>query len=181
MSQKTGREETITCRVVRRRLPALLTAKDARVVPIRQALSVTERAATERHLQTCEHCAMEYRLLSLSHAAMDAAAAPEPIVPDEDFFKAVRARIHRGEASIERADESWATALFVTARQLIPAMALLLLLIISATFLWRTAPQKDNRALESRNALPRLYDDPAPSTDDALDSLMAVEEKKNGK
>jgi len=184
MSQKTGREETITCRVVRRRLPALLTARDARVVPIRQALSVTERAATERHLQTCGHCAMEYRLLSLSRAAMDGAAAPEPIVPDEDFFKAVRARIHRGEASeasIERADESWATALFVTARQLIPAMALLLLLIISATFLWRSAPQKDNRALESRNALPRLYDDPAPSADDALDSLMAVEEKKNGK
>ena len=181
MSQKTGREETITCRVVRRRLPALLTAKDARVVPIRQALSVTERAATERHLQTCGHCAMEYRLLSLSRAAMDAAAAPEPIAPDEDFFKAVRARIHRGEASIERADESWATALFVTARQLIPAMALLLLLIISATFLWRSAPQKDNRALESRNALPRLFDGPAPSADDALDSLMAVEEKKNGK
>lgn len=181
MSQKTGREETITCRVVRRRLPALLTAKDARVVPIRQALSVTERAATERHLQTCGHCAMEYRLLSLSRAAMDAAAAPEPIAPDEDFFKAVRARIHRGEASIERADESWATALFVTARQLIPAMALLLLLIISATFLWRSVPPKEDQSPLGRNVLPRLYDDPAPSADDALDSLMAVEEKKNGK
>lgn len=181
MSQKTGREETIACRVVRRRLPALLAARDARVVPIRQALSVTERAASERHLQTCERCAMEYRLLSLSRAAMDGAAAPEPVAPDEEFFKAVRARIHRGEASIERHDESWAAALFITARQLIPAMALLLLLIISATFLWSNALPKSNPALTGRNALPRLYDDPAPSADDALDSLMAVEEKKNGK
>jgi hypothetical protein len=181
MSQKTGREETIACRVVRRRLPALLAARDARVVPIRQALSVTERAATERHVQTCEHCVMEYRLLSLSRAAMDGAAAPEPFAADEDFFKAVRARINRGEASIERVDESWAAALFITARQLIPAMALLLLLIISATFLWSSAPPKGNPALQGRNAWPRLYDDPAPSADDALDSLMAVEEKKNGK
>jgi hypothetical protein len=181
MSQKTGQEETIACRVVRRRLPALLAAKDARVVPLHQALSVTERAAAERHLQTCERCAMEYRLLSLSRAAMDGAAAPEPFAPDEDFFKAVRARINRGEASIERGDESWAAALFITARQLIPAMALLLLLIISATFLWSSAPSKGNPSMYGRNALPRLYDDPAPSADDALDSLMAVEEKKNGK
>jgi hypothetical protein len=183
MSQKTGHEETIACRVVRRRLPALLaTAKDARVVPIRQALSVTERAATERHLQTCERCAMEYRLLSLSRATLDAAAAPGPFAPDEDFFKAVRARINRGEAGIERADESWAAALFITARQLIPAMALLLLLIIGATFLWSSAPPKNGLPLESRNnVLPRLYDDAALSADDALDSLMAVEEKKNGK
>ncbi|MEN3332385.1 MAG: hypothetical protein V7641_1750 [Blastocatellia bacterium] len=181
MSQKTGRQETIACRVVRRRLPALLAAKDARVVPIRQALSATERAASERHLQTCARCAMEYRLLSLSRAAMDGAAAPEPVAPDEEFFKAVRARIHRGEASIERVDESWAAALFITARQLIPAMALLLLLIISATFLWRNVPPNGNAPLTGRNALPRLYDDPAPSADDALDSLMAVEEKKNGK
>lgn len=182
MSQKTGREEMIACRVVRRRLPALLaTAKDARVVLIRQVLSATERAATERHLQTCERCAMEYRLLSLSRATMDAAAAPEPFAPDEDFFKAVRARINRGEASVERVDESWAAALFITARQLIPAMALLLLLIIGATFLWSSAPPTYTPTSVGRNVLPRLNEDPALSADDALDSLMAVEEKKNGK
>jgi hypothetical protein len=182
MSQKTGRQETLACREVRRRLPALLAAaKGAHVVPIRQALSVTERTAAERHLQTCERCTMEYRLLSLSRATMDAAAAPEPFAPDEDFFKAVRARLHRGDASVERADESWATTLLITARQLIPAMALLLLLILSATFMWSSAPQKGNPSLQGRNVLPRLYDDPTPSADDALDSLMAVEEKKNGK
>jgi hypothetical protein len=181
MSQKTGQQETIACRVARRRLPAMLgAAKDARVVPIRQALSVTERAATERHLQTCERCGMEYRLLSLSRAAMDAAAA-EPITPDEDFFKAVRARLNRGEAGVERADESWTAALLITARQLIPAMALLLLLIISATLMWSNAPSKSGQPLQGRNLLPRLYDEAAPSADDALDSLMAVEEKKDGK
>ena len=180
MSQKTGQQETIACRVARRQLPALLDVrKDARVVPIRQALSAAERAATERHLQTCERCAMEYRLLSLSRAAMDAAAA-EPITPDEDFFKAVRARLNRGEAIVERADESWAAALLITARQLIPAMALLLLLIIGATFMWRGAPPKDGPQV-GKNILPQLYEDATPSADDALDSLMAVEEKKNGK
>lgn len=181
MSQKTGNQETIACRVARRRLPALLAARDARVVPIHQALSVTQRAATERHLQACERCAMEHRLLSLSRAALDAGAATEVVTPDEDFFKAVRARIHRGEATIERPDESWAAALLITARQLIPVMALLLLLIISATFLWSNAPLKGNSGLTGRNQLPRLFDDATPSADDALDSLMAVEEKKNGK
>jgi len=181
MSHKTASQETLACRVVRRRLPALFAARDARVLPIRQALSVTERAATERHLQTCERCAMEHRLLSLSRAALDAGAASEKIIPDEDFFKAVRARIQRGEAAFEHADESWAAALLITARQLIPAMALLLLLIISATFLWSGASLKRDQGLQGRNQLPRLFDDPAPSTDDALDSLMTVEEKKNGK
>jgi hypothetical protein len=181
MSQKRGSQETIACRVARRRLPALLAATEAREVPGGQALSVSERVATERHLQTCARCAMEHRLLSLSRAAFDAAAATEQITPDEDFFKAVRARIHRGEATIERPDESWATALLITARQLIPVMALLLLLIISATFLWSNAPLKGNPPLTGRNQLPRLFDGPTPSADDALDSLMAVEEKKNGK
>lgn len=181
MSQKRGNETTIACRVVRRRLPALVAAKAARVVPIRQGFSAAERAATERHLQTCEPCTTEYHLLALSRAALDAAAAPEPIVPGEDFFKAVRARIHRGEVpAVERADESWATMLLVTARQLIPAMALLLLLIISATFLWHGAPQKENPLRHSTAQLPRLYDDPAPSADEELDNFMAVEEKKNG-
>jgi anti-sigma factor RsiW len=181
MSQKMASLETLACREVRRRLPALLAAREARVVPIRQALAGAERAATERHLEACERCAMEYRLLSLHRATLDAAAAPEPIAPDEDFFKAVRARINRNEASPERADESWAAALLITARQLIPAMALLLLLIIGATFLWNNAAPHADQRLQGANHLPRLNDDPAPSVDDALESVMTVEEKKNGK
>ncbi len=188
MNQQPGREETIRCRVARGRFPALLSAdRDARVVPIRQALSATERAATERHLQTCERCATQYRILSLGRAALDAAAAVEPVVPNEDFFKAVRARINRGEQSpapVERPDESWAAALLLTARQLIPVMGLLLLLIIGATFWSSRASQNGGPSLQginNNNPLPRMFDDPAPSADDALDSFMAVEEKKNGK
>ena len=184
MSQKMARQETLTCRAARKRLPGLLAFRAARVVPIRQALSAAERAATEQHLDACARCATQYRILSLSRAAMDAAAASEPFAPDESFFKAVRARVHRGEASeasVERADESWAAALLITARQLIPAMALLLLLIIGATFLWNSAAPKGKQTLEGRNHWPRLYDDPAPSDDDALDSVLVVEEKKNGK
>jgi len=186
MNRQPSREETIRCRVARGRFPALLSAdRDARVVPIRQALSATERATTERHLQTCERCATEYRILSLSRAALDAAAAPEPVAPNEDFFKAVRARINRGDTAavnVERADESWAAALLVTARQLIPAMALLLVLIIGATFMWSSASQKSVAPVQAtNNTLPRLFDDPAPYADDGLDSFMAVEEKQNGK
>jgi hypothetical protein len=181
MSQKRGNETTIACRVARRRFTALLaSAKDARVVPIRQALSLSERDATERHLQTCQGCATDFRLLALSRAAMDAAAASAPMTPGEDFFKAVRARLHRGEAPTARVDESWAAVLLITARQLIPVMALLLLLIISATFLWSRVLPKPNPALQGRAALPRLYDDPAPSADEALDNFMAIEEKENG-
>ena len=179
MSQKMAYQGTISCRGARRQLPALLAVKEARVVPIRQALSAAERASIERHLDTCEGCATEYRVLALSRATLDAAAASDMPAPDEDFFKAVRARLHRGEPAVERADESWTAALFVTARQLIPAMALLLLLIIGATFLWSSAPPKGGQQIAG--TMPRLFDDPAPSVDDALDSLMAVEEKKNGK
>jgi len=186
MNEQSGRQEKIRCRAARGLLPALLAAEDARAVPARPGLSAAERAAVERHAQTCDRCATEYRLLALGRAALNAAAAAEPVSPDEDFFKAVRARIQRGEqgpAPVERPDESWAAALLLTARQLIPAMALLLLLIISATFLWSSASQKNAPALQGRNnsTLPRLFDDPAPSADDALDSFMAVEEKKNGK
>src|ERR1041385_6580627 len=131
MTEGTARNQTIACRQARKTFPALIEqTADSRVVSIRQPLTVTERAAAERHLQTCERCAFEYRLLELSHCAMNAAAAPEPVVPDEDFFRGLRARIARGEApvSLERPDESWAAALLLTARQMIPAMAMLLLL-----------------------------------------------------
>ena len=185
MNEQSGREGMSRCRAARGLLPALLAAEDTRAVPARYGLSAAERDAVQRHVQTCDRCATEYRLLALSRAVMNAAAASEPVAPDEDFFKAVRARIQRGQQSpapTERPDESWAAALLLTARQLIPAMALLLLLIIGATFLWSSASQRNAVSVQATtNTLPRLFDDPAPSADDALDSFMAVEEKKNGK
>lgn len=186
---KGNNEPTIVCRQARRSFPALI--EGGRVVPIREKLSVTERAATQRHLQTCERCAGEYRLFALSRAAMDQAAVAEVITPDEDFFKALRARIARGpeHANIERVDESWAAALLLTARQLIPAMAMLLLIIIGATLVWNVAESSPNKKPTASNQIPRrerivfndVYDVPAPTADDVLETLVAVEEKENAK
>ena len=186
---KGSNEPTIVCRQARKSFPALI--EGSRVVPIREKLSVTERAATHRHLQTCERCAGEYRLFALGRAAMDQAAAAEVITPGEDFFKALRARIARGpeRAGLERVDESWAAALLLTARQLIPAMAMLLLIIIGATLVWNIPESASNKRPTASNQIPRrerivfndVYDVPAPTADDVLETLVAVEEKENAK
>ena len=184
----SSNEPTIVCRQVRKSFPALIEGN--RVVPIREKLSVTERAAAHRHLQTCERCAREYRLFALSRAAMDQAAAPEVITPGEDFFKALRAKIARGpERIVERIDESWAAALMLTARQLIPAMAMLLLIIIGATFASNIFEKVPSKIPTASNQIPRrerivfndVYDVPAPTADDVLETLVAVEEKENAK
>jgi hypothetical protein len=191
-----GENLTIVCRVAKKRFAALAEQTQiTRIVPIRERLSVTERAAVERHLQTCKRCALEYRMVTLRHATLDAASSREAITPGEDFFKALRARIARGEElPRERADESWAAALLLTARQMIPAMAMLLLLIIGATLLWNSAPSKWNGSPSpgtqmAADGVPRrdrivfndMYDYPAPTAEDVLETLVAVEEKKNGK
>ena len=190
-----GEDKTIVCRVAKKRFVALAEQTEStRIVPIRERLSVTERAATERHLQTCKRCALEYRLFTLGRTTLNAAASNETITPGEDFFKALRARIARGEEQVrERADDSWAAALLLTARQMIPAMAMLLLLIIGATVLWNSAPSKWNDSPSSggqmAEGVPRkdrivfndMYDYPAPTAEDVLETLVAVEDKKNGK
>ena len=186
---KGSNEPTIVCRQARKSFLALIEC--SRVAPIREKLTVTERAATQRHLQTCERCAGEYRLFTLSRAAMDQAAVAEAITPGEDFFKALRARIARGpqHATLERVDESWAAALLLTARQLIPAMAMLLLIIIGATLVWNVAEGSPGRKPSASNQIPRrerivfndVYDVPAPTADDVLETLVAVEEKENAK
>jgi predicted anti-sigma-YlaC factor YlaD len=176
MTDKVGGEINMVCRQAQKRFAAL----DERVDTAR--ISVTERAATEHHLQTCSRCAIEYRLFALQRATLDAAAMPEPITPDEDFFRALRARIARGPelAPSRRADESWSAALLVTARQLVPAMAILLLLMIGATFLWNQAPSDTREAAvrpRERVMFSDMYDYPAPTRDDVLETLVAVEEK----
>lgn len=194
-SKRKAEDMTVMCREARRGFAALAgQVEDSRIVPIREKLSVTERAAAERHLQTCAKCAREYRLFTLGRATLDAAATREAIEPDQHFFEALRARIARGEDVMarERQDDSWAAALLLTARQMIPAMAMLLLLIIGATLLWSSAPTQWNSSSSSRGqvadvprreriVMPDLYDYPAPTADDVLETLVAVEEKKNGK
>jgi hypothetical protein len=62
-------------------------------------------------------------------------------------------------------------------------MAMLLALIIGATLLWnRTSTTTDQTALRPRDRIlfNDIYDYPAPTQDDVLESLVAVEEKENG-
>jgi hypothetical protein len=191
MTEGNDNYSTIACRQARKRFPDLIErSSSSRATPFQQKLSVTERAAAERHLQTCKRCATEYRIYALGRAAMDAAASPETIRPDNDFFKAVRANIARGEkpAAMERADEPWSSALLLTARQMIPAMAMLLLLIIGATMLWKSSttnapPTTITSQIPRREriVLNDIYDVPAPTADDVLETLVTVEEKENGK
>ncbi|MEK6323404.1 MAG: hypothetical protein AABN33_17330 [Acidobacteriota bacterium] len=176
MSDKVGRETNVVCRQAQKRFAAL----DERMGTVK--ISVTDRAATEHHLQTCSRCAIEYRLFALQRATLDAAATPELITPDEYFFRALRARIARGpERSPSRpADESWAAALLVTSRQLLPAMAVLLLLMIGATLVWNQPPVDTSQAAvrpRERVMFSDMYDYPAPTRDDVLETLVAVEEK----
>ena len=174
---------TINCRETRRRFRAM----NERRAPSPETLSGPDRAATERHLRTCPRCAREYRLFEMGLAALDLSAAPEPVRPGDDFLAALRAQIARGSADErppQAVDEPWSAAVFLTARQLIPAMAVLLLLIIGATFMWKSAPTEKNVAdlrPRERVLFNQLYDYPEPTPDDVLETLVAVEEKENAK
>jgi hypothetical protein len=172
MSNELNHEIDLSCRQVRRRFASL---RDGATVP-------TERQGIETHLQTCSRCALDYRLLALQRATLDAAASQEPITPDEQFFRGLRARIARGPALLpsRRAEESWTAALLLTARQLVPAMAVLLLLIIGATLLWNQPLSDTSQAAvrpRERVMFSDYYDYPAPTRDDVLETLVAVEEK----
>ena len=171
----------IVCRQARKLIRGVATS----------TLTVVEREALDLHLENCRKCSLEHKSLALYHAALDAAGAGRPVEPGPEFFKALRARIARGPESVPaRQEESWAAALFVTARQLIPAMAMLLALIIGATVLWSSAPARTGSAQSSNQATVRpsdrvmfsnLYDFAEPTADDVLETLVAVEEKENGK
>lgn len=166
-------KKDISCRQARKQFAALSASPSV--------MDLTEHAA-DRHLQACSRCALEYRLFNLQRATLDAAASSEPFTPDEDFFRLIRARIARGpELSTSRpSDESWSAAMLLTARQLVPAMAVLLLLIIGATLLWNQPPGDSSQATvrpRERVVFSDIYDYPAPTRDDVLETLVAVEEK----
>jgi len=168
MSNELSELGKITCRQARKRLADL-----------------DGDSVVKRHVESCSRCGFEYRLFRLQRAALDLAATPELIAPDEYFFKALRARIARGpELSPSRAEESWAAALLLTARQLVPAMAVLLLVILSATLLWNQPRASTTQVAirpRERVMFSDMYDYPAPTQDDVLETLVAVEEKQNGK
>lgn len=170
--------QTIACRQARKRFPAFDES-----TPSGETLAAGERATIERHLRDCAKCAREYQIFALTRATLDQAAAAEPMTADDAFFRGLRARINRGPESpgSHPAEESWAAALLLTARQLIPAMAMLLLLIIGATYVWSTnaAQGNDRVALRPRERVmfSDMYDYPEPTRDDVLETLVAAEEK----
>jgi hypothetical protein len=151
------------------------------------SFTAEEQAALESHLGSCRGCSLEHKTMTLYRTALDAAGSRERVEPGPEFFKAMRARIERGpESLLARQEESWTAALFVSARQLIPAMAMLLALIIGATLLWSSAPPRGASAQATMRPSERVmfnsfYDYPEPTADDVLETLVAVEEKENGK
>jgi hypothetical protein len=187
----------VSCRETRRRFKALAGRRSTDMSPNPEKVDLKsvdfsgpDRAATELHLQTCRRCAREHRLFQMRQAALDLSGSPEPVRPDDNFFAALRAQMARGPVAQSKArasDESWAAAVSLTARQLIPAMAVLLILIIGATLWSNSAPSRtDTAEIRPRDRVLRvlfnqLYDYPEPTPDDVLETLVAVEEKENGK
>jgi hypothetical protein len=167
-------EMDLSCRQVRKRFALLHESSNV--------ARTTNLEAIKAHLETCSRCSVEYRLFALQRATLDAAASAEPVTADEQFFRALRARIARGPAlsPSRRVEESWTAALLLTARQLVPAMAVLLLLIIGATLLWNQPGSDISQVAvrpRERVMFSDYYDYPAPTRDDVLETLVAVEEK----
>ena len=178
---RVGSNSSIGCRKVRAQFSAL-SDRDA------SRLGSPERNALDSHLNGCSGCAREYRLFALGRTALEAAGSSEPIAPDKEFFVALRARIARGPAAgpaPTRAyvDESWAAAVLLTARQLLPAMAMLLALIIGATVIWNKGSQSPGEVALRPSELIVLGDmyEYRPTADDVLETLVVVEERENGR
>ena len=174
-------KNSIGCRKVRAQFSALSDRDAGR-------LGSPERNALNSHLDGCAHCAREYRLYTLGRTTLEAAGSNEPVTPDRQFFVALRARIERGPAeapAVNRGyvDESWAAALLLTARQLLPAMAMLLALIIGATFIWNGSSKNPGEIALRPSELIVLGDmhEYRPTADDVLETLVVVEERENGR
>jgi anti-sigma factor RsiW len=182
MSVRTD-NKSIRCRAVR---PQFLALSD----PASRRLSAAERSALNQHLDSCARCFREYRLYTLGREVLHAAGTPESISPDKEFFVALRARIARGPlepappANRTYVDESWSAALLLTTRQLIPAMAMLLALIIGATFLWSDRTQNSGEFALRPSEVLVLGDQfgyAEATTDDVLETLVALEDRENGR
>ncbi len=181
MNKDKDQLREIGCRQARK----LFASKTGESAGDQEASNSRARAGLERHLGVCEDCAIKYRIHSLTGTVLDLSGTSEPFTPGDDFFLALRARLERGPESARPApDDSWSAALLLTARQLIPAMALLLLFIIGATFVWDGRPSSGEEASarpSERVLFNDIYDYPAPTADDILETLVAMEEQENAK
>ncbi|MGH9761840.1 MAG: hypothetical protein ACREDR_13875 [Blastocatellia bacterium] len=145
--------------------------------------------AFEGHLENCNRCRDGYRLYRLGKGILRLGGASEPIIPANDWFVSLRARINREPAPTDRGgqEEPWQSALWQNARQLIPIMALLLLIVLGATLLWSTgsgsgrAADRSSVRASDRVFFNEVYEYPQPTTDDVLQTLVAIEDRPNGK
>jgi hypothetical protein len=164
------------------------TASSLKCSEVRQRLKTRgDLAPAELHFQNCPRCARERRVVELQRAVLALAASREPITPDETFFISLRAKIAREASasarSVRGGDDSWPSLVWSSARQLIPIMAALLLLVLGATFLWRTPVMGREEASlrpSDRVLFNDVYEYPQPTDGDVLETLVAIEDK-NGK
>jgi hypothetical protein len=179
MSTGTGNKEELKCGETRKWVRALERRNSPDEIP----------DAVLRHLSRCDRCAFQHRLSRLERTVLDLAGAARQVTPDEEFFKGLRARIARGDdvtgARVGN-DQTWPLLMWVAARQVLPAMAILLLLIVGATLLWGTGSTQEqmagsnrpNRPIDRIIVLPES-DGYQPTADDVLESLVALEENVN--
>ncbi|MBI3651848.1 MAG: hypothetical protein HY231_12580 [Acidobacteria bacterium] len=171
-----NQERKLSCKAARQRFADLSkTHRD-------EASAATDQPALQAHLNDCSSCKQEYRLASLMRLTFDLAASPTVIEPSQEFFVALKARLARGPEplSLTRSnnEESWSATLWLTARQMIPALAMLLLLIIGATVLWNQSPTPnrglDPQTVEAQSKVRGL------TASDVLDTIVG-EEKDDDK
>jgi hypothetical protein len=165
MSSQNEKETKLNCKEVKQHFAIRLKNQSE------GSFTTSEREAFKLHLSHCSHCAEEYRLLSLTRTVLDLTASPEIIEPNKEFFIALKARIARGNEipAIVRSnvEESW-LALWVTARQLMPALAMILLVILGVTLLWQQPASHEGNA-EAQYKVRGL------TTGDMLDRIVAEE------
>src|ERR1051325_7990003 len=139
MSTQKETDRKLSCNEARQRFASLIQKQGD------EAFLTRDGEAVASHLKGCRRCSQEYRLRSLTRLALDLTASPEAIEPGKEFFVQLRARIARGPEAPARyqAEESWSATLWLTARQMMPALAMLLLLIIGATILWSRSSATD--------------------------------------
>jgi len=134
------------------------------------------------HLLRCPTCQAEARIDSFYRLILTGypeAAAAEP--PDEFWFRGLRARIEReGSPKSTGVEDSFARTVSLVARQMVPEMVALVLLIVGATLFWNSRPGQGPGSTDPV-LMNQVVEYPQPTTDDVLGTLLAVEDKKNGK
>jgi anti-sigma factor RsiW len=178
MSRQKEKDMKIGCKAAKQHFAYLIENQRKRLSG--DTLAASDSKLVESHLQECHRCNEEYRVLSLTRLTLDLAATSEVIEPDKDFFVGLKARIARGPESLaparQQGEESWSATLWLTARQMMPALAMLLLLIIGATVLWSKSPtpekSQDTQAFEAQTKVRGL------TASDVLDTIVSEEREK---